>query len=50
MAEWWLGPTTPNQCGKNPAFRYRIGFVLIEEDILISVVHVVLYTSLGSGH
>ena len=19
MAEWWLEPTTPNQCGQNPA-------------------------------
>ena len=18
MAEWWLGPTTPDQCGQNP--------------------------------
>ena len=18
MAEWWLGPTTPDQCGENP--------------------------------
>ena len=20
MAEWWLGPTTSDQCGQNPAF------------------------------
>ena len=22
MAEWWLGPTTPDQCGQNPACIY----------------------------
>ncbi len=22
MAEWWLGPTTPDQCGQNPVYYY----------------------------
>ena len=27
MAEWWLGPTTPNQFGQNPATECGLGYL-----------------------
>ena len=40
MAEWWLGPTTSDQCGQNPAVEWTMLCVVsyVERDFSVIVV------------
>ena len=51
IAEWWLEPTTPNQCGENPVV-YTIIYMIIlnissADDLNMNVyVHVLIHVSI----